>query len=312
MDYNDNILGTKGIIGENLSSGVGFVIIPPGVDIEIYKEDCFASNTVSITGFDFGHIHNVPVDKEVMQTLEFPKRIGEMGSPVVFVNIPKHNVPVVVACLKNEKDVFKTHEKRIRKTKSSGSKVVDLDMDADDARIAMSVNGDELIPAIIELLVKGNNSKNYLKVEVDGTTFIKSKLNILTISNTKQEFIVLNKKGVVVGKIKLSSVDDERFLYQDDFQNEIIVGKSGQSIKDKSGNIVTIDESGVNVDAADNGIKLVSNESVVEISEDGVNIDSGNGHVTINGDFEALYNTIPGMPIANISQIGVSKKVKIG
>ena len=52
--------------------------------------------------------------------------------------------------------------------------------------------------------------------------------------------------------------------------------------------------------------------SGVEISEDGVNIDSGNGQVTINGDFEALYNTIPGTPIANVSQIGVSKKVKIG
>jgi hypothetical protein len=91
MDNND-ILGTRGILGENLSSGVGFVIIPPGVDLKTYKEDCFSSNTVSITGFDFGHIHNVPVDKEVMQRIEFPKRIGEMGSPVVFVNIPKHNI----------------------------------------------------------------------------------------------------------------------------------------------------------------------------------------------------------------------------
>ena len=238
MDYNDNILGTKGIIGENLSSGVGFVIIPPGVDIEIYKEDCFASNTVSITGFDFGHIHNVPVDKEVMQTLEFPKKIGEMGSPVVFVNIPKHNVPIIVACLKNEKDVFKTHERKTRKTKSSGSKVVDLDMDADDARIAMSVNGDELIPAIIELLVKGNNSKNYLKVEVDGTTFIKSKGRILMISNSMHELVVLNKKGIVTGKLKLSSELEERLFYEDEFGNKISITKDKINIRaDKSSKI---------------------------------------------------------------------------
>lgn len=238
MDYNDNILGTKGIIGENLSSGVGFVIIPPGVDIEIYKEDCFASNTVSITGFDFGHIHNVPVDKEVMQTLEFPKKIGEMGSPVVFVNIPKHNVPIIVACLKNEKDVFKTHERKTRKTKSSGSKVVDLDMDADDARISISANGDELIPAIIELLVKGNNSKNYLKVEVDGTTFIKSKGRILMISNSMHELVVLNKKGIVTGKLKLSSELEERLFYEDEFGNKVSISKDKINIRaDKSSKI---------------------------------------------------------------------------
>ena len=238
MDYNDNILGTKGIIGENLSSGVGFVIIPPGVDLKTYKEDCFSSNTISMTGFDFGHIHNVPVDKEVMQRIEFPKRIGEMGSPVVFVNIPKHNVPVVVACLKNEKDVFKTHEKRIRKTKTSGSKIVDMDMDADDARVSISATGDSLIPAIIELLVKGNNSKNYLKVEVDGTTFIKSKGRILMISNSMHELVVLNKKGIVTGKLKLSSELEERLFYEDEFGNKISITKDKINIRaDKSSKI---------------------------------------------------------------------------
>lgn len=234
MDYND-ILGTRGIIGENPTSGIGFVIIPPGVDSKIYKEDCFSSNTVSITGFDFGHIHNVPVDKEVMQRLEFPSKIGEMGSPVVFVNIPKHNIPIIVACLKNEKDVFKTHERKIRKTKTSGNKVVDIDMDADDAKISLSVTGDSLIPSIIEFLVKGSNSKNYLKVEVDGTTFIKSKDRILMISNSMHELVVLNKKGIVTGKFKLSSELEERLFYEDEFKNKISISKDKINIRaDKS------------------------------------------------------------------------------
>lgn len=306
------ILGVKGINGENLSSGVGFVIIPPGIDKNIFKKDCYMSNTVSMAGFDFGHIHNVHVDKEVMQRIKFPDEVGEMGSPVVFINIAKHNVPIIIACLKEEKDIFTVHENKTRSTKSSGQKIVDLDMDAEDGKVSISVSGDETTPAIIEFLVKGNHKGNHIKIEVDGVTYIKSKDKILMISEKAHELIVLNKKGIVTAKFKLSSTEEERLFYQDEYDNLISIGKEGINIDDANGNKIKINESGISIDAGNNEMKLMSNDSIVQIGEGGINIDSGKSSVTINGSFEALYNKIPGVPISSIGQIGVSKKVKIG
>ena len=86
-------------------------------------------------------------------------------------------------------------------------------------------------------LVK-NNSKNYLKVEVDGTTFIKSKGRILMISNSMHELVVLNKKGIVTGKLKLSSELEERLFYEDEFGNKISITKDKINIRaDKSSKI---------------------------------------------------------------------------
>jgi hypothetical protein len=309
----DRILGVTGLSGENLSSGVGFVIIPPGIDKTEFIKDCFVSNTISIAGADFSQIHNVPVDKTVMQQIKFPDRVGEMGTAVVFLNLPKHNLPIVVACLKNQKDIFTTHENKIRHSKSSDSKIVDMDMDADDAKISLSVSGDELIPAIIELIIKGNNINNHFKLEVDGITFIKNKGKILVLSDTSQEYFVTDKKGIVVSKIKISSLsNDDRFIYEDEFDNIFSMGKNGITINDSNGNKININESGISVDANSNEIKLMSDKSIIQIGTDGINIDSGDSDVTINGIFEALYNKIPGLPIANVSQIGISKKLKIG
>ena len=45
--------------------------------------------------------------------------------------------------------------------------------------------------------------------------------------------------------------------------------------------------------------------------EDG-RVDIEASKIGINGSFEVLYNKTPGLPITDISQIGISKKVTVG
>ena len=64
------------------------------------------------------------------------------------------------------------------------------------------------------------------------------------------------------------------------------------------------------LDSNDKPITIVSGNNKVHITSNNVEINSDN--ISLGGSFEVLYNLIPNTPIADVSQIGVSKKVKIG
>lgn len=78
-----------------------------------------------------------------------------------------------------------------------------------------------------------------------------------------------------------------------------------------SGIFFSISPNGITIEALNKPIVINSGNSSVEITDNGVDIQSDKG-ISLNGGFEALYNLVPGMPITDVSQIGISKKVKIG
>jgi hypothetical protein len=135
----------KEIPSKMLPAGIGYVVIPREVDEDEYKKDVMISGRISIYGgLGFGFFHNVPVDREVLQRIVFPKKQGEYGSPIVWVNIPKHNIPVIVAILKNEDDYhpLQENQKRITKTNDNGD-IVDIDMNPEKNHLVMTVNGNK-------------------------------------------------------------------------------------------------------------------------------------------------------------------------
>lgn len=59
-------------------------------------------------------------------------------------------------------------------------------------------------------------------------------------------------------------------------------------------------------------INLSNGSTKVQITEDGINIDSDKG-IYVGGSKPVLYAKVPGIStIADVSQIGISKKVKVG
>lgn len=74
---------------------------------------------------------------------------------------------------------------------------------------------------------------------------------------------------------------------------------------------LNISEKGILLEAIDKPININSNNSTISLSSNGIDI-SSDKDVRLNGGFEALYNKVPGMPISDISQIGIAKNVKIG
>ena len=75
---------------------------------------------------------------------------------------------------------------------------------------------------------------------------------------------------------------------------------------------IVIDNDGVVIWGADKDVMVKNESSQVAITDAGVQIETEGG-VWLNGEYEVLYNKIPGAEeILEMEQIGISNKVKVG
>lgn len=230
----NNVLGIKGLKG-NLSAGVGFIIIPDGVDIDQYKQDVYQSGRVSIFG-GYGHsnFYNILVDREVIQRIKFPSKAGEMGSPVVWLNVPKHNEPIIIACLKYDEDYFDISENRRRSTVTHEGNILDLDMDAKKGKIIISGKG-MTKPMVFNIDISDKNNSAIFKVNIDGEILVRSIKRLVVVSGEKIEQAVTNKSGIVQARLIINPNEDGSVLYEDRNKNKIIADKEKIKIsKEKS------------------------------------------------------------------------------
>ena len=77
------------------------------------------------------------------------------------------------------------------------------------------------------------------------------------------------------------------------------------------GKTVTVDDTGVTIDAGEQGIIIHNETSSVSITDSGVDINSDK--ITVGGDNNVLFSKVHGASqILDVSEIGVSSKVKVG
>lgn len=216
------ILGINGIKG-NLPTGVGFVILPDNVDIQEYKDDVYRSGRITIYG-GYGHsnFNNVLIDRETLQRVRFPKKSGEMGTPVVWVNIPKHNEVVVVAALKYDEDYFSLSEFRKRTTAyDEEGNFVDIDLDAKKGKITITGSG-KTKRQEIEINLNSRDNDSVFKILIDGELLAKATDRMVFVSEKLIDLSTTTLAGIVNSRIRLNGEsEDERLTYEDDFENKI-------------------------------------------------------------------------------------------
>lgn len=232
-----DFIGIRGLTG-NLPAGVGYIIIPENVDIEEYKQDVYNTGRVSIFG-GYGHsnFYNVHIDREALQRIKFPKKSGEMGSPVVWINIPKHNEVIVIACLKYDKEFFSLSENRRRTTATHNGNILDIDLDAQKGKITISGNGvSEKMDMEINLNDKEKDA--VFKLSVNGQILTHSTKRTIHVSQGKVENVITDLEGKVKAKTSLNSDGEERYKYEDEFGNKVSASKEKVEIRaDKSSKI---------------------------------------------------------------------------
>ena len=138
--------GTSGLPGAlPYPIGVGYVIIPYGVERADFIKTCYQTETICIRteGGDF--FKNVPVSVDQMESIVFPAEVGTaLGSVVIFAVVPKHNAPVVVAVLGLKDTVGKLIEEgQIKLNKATGDNSTDIEMRTNGgAQVNISASGD--------------------------------------------------------------------------------------------------------------------------------------------------------------------------
>jgi hypothetical protein len=146
MDNQRKSVGTTGLPGALASPvGIGYVVIPYGVERADYIKTCYQTETICIRteGGDF--FKNVPVSVDQMESIVFPKEVGTAtGSVVAFAVVPKHNAPVVFAVLGLKDTVGKLIEEgQIKLNKSTEQHSVDIDMRTNGvAQVNISASGE--------------------------------------------------------------------------------------------------------------------------------------------------------------------------
>ena len=161
-------------------------------------------------------------------------------------------------------------------------------------------------------LQKNNTPTQTVWAEVKEVDWEEKTMTVLGIDDELEYYDVLLGLGSVDVKPKVGSNCLIGFINNSETLPFLIMADEVEEIDIKTQFKVqlNISDKGIIIEAMDKPIEINSNNSTVSLSSSGIDI-SSDKDIRLNGGFEALYNKVPGMPISDISQIGVAKKVKL-
>lgn len=128
----------------NISSGLGYIIVPLDVDRDKYIEECFVNETVSIY-LDSGgmSLNNVKITKECLENIEFPDKVNELGQCVVYIIHPKSRLPIIIGTLSKIKQSNLIGYKQINLRKSFKENFSSIKVDGVLGQITLSTFSEE-------------------------------------------------------------------------------------------------------------------------------------------------------------------------
>lgn len=152
--------------------GIARVILRTSSDRANFIKHCYQTSTISIVAREnFDVVHEVDVDPEVLQRIIFPQE-DELGSTVVWVNIPHYNRPVIVAILnnKNEMSHFEEGEFAFRRDGEDGS--VSIQGIARGAQINISAQSTTKRGGSVRINIGNSANEGKLEIALSGSLLL--------------------------------------------------------------------------------------------------------------------------------------------
>lgn len=169
----------------------GFIVIPNGVDRDLYVETCFRTGRVSVMGNGGVFFRDIYITNEVLANIEFPSKENEQGSAVVIATNPYDGIPIVVGsyCRNDQSPMWKENTFRFRKT--IGNVTASLMVDPTDNTISVSINSPE--KASVNLKATGS-SESEVNIESTGKVNVTGGEMISVKSYTQMEAKIVNSE----------------------------------------------------------------------------------------------------------------------
>lgn len=262
---NSKTIGTSKV-GNNIgSAGVGFVVIPDGIDdYERYIEDCYRTNTLTIWGGrGYGYFSNIHVDQDVMQNIQFPEdpENNNRGTAVVWIKDENSQLPIIIASLRKQDDFYMLGVNQFRLARKKGNKNVELFIDGNESELTVNLNGDSESPA--ELKIKAVSENNDSKISISSDSEVNVSAEKINIASSKIVDLRIKKDGQTKGQVKyvlgegMSILTEENvsLTVRDSEDEEKMVAKyekdNGFSYTDEYKHKVECKDSEVSLDVAD-------------------------------------------------------------
>lgn len=223
-------------VGRKYTAGIGYLIVPEGIDRDKYIINCFRNGTISFITENAERFDNVKVTKGILNDLEFPKSKNKPGSQILFNFIPIYNIPVVIGLFTKSGEVNLMSENSFDLTKRTESSIVSVVGNAKDGTLNINVDsfqddkGGEFF-----VNVSNKSKKAKLKVAVNGNIELESTDETLLTSAKKIRFYVINPKD----KTKSTEIIYEKekgLTYKDEFENKITIDGTNIRLEPKKGN----------------------------------------------------------------------------
>ena len=217
-------------------SGIGYIVIPKDTNTAEYVQRCYRNHTVSISGgYDSTYMHGVKITEEALNKIKFPDNDDGLGSAVVWLRDSFTNRAVVIGTLKTagESNMVQGSQQRI--VQETAQSVVEMFLDALNCTINVSAQGNENIPAVINLKASSGTDEgdvvNIISKDRIVTDSRHIKVNLtedfeLTINNGEED--ILHIAG-----------NEEELHITDHFKNEAIFNEENVQILTTKFNVGT-------------------------------------------------------------------------
>jgi hypothetical protein len=337
----DNQFNIQSLDGEKSNGGIAYIFIPQDVTREDYINKCLRTNSISLIN-ENERLDNVIISQNIINDLIFPETTNELGSGLVWIKLYPTNQMVAISTINKKDEIILDKENQINIRKENRYCSVSILGNPDENFLNIEVeNKDQNNQNFSEINFKmlGGNPDSKFNIYSSGNIDLISKNKIFTQTNNSFVLSVLDE-GENKEVANISYIKRGGFAYKDEFDNQIeisefgseinigdnriLITKSGQIIVENLNNCnlklklknneISLEDAILNIESLDDStIQLKTKSNKLTLSDAGINIDAGDKSVSINGDKNVLYSKIPdATQIIDVSEIGVSTKVKIG
>lgn len=219
--------------------GLGYIIVPEGVDRDKYLFQCFNTGTISFITPDAGRYDLVKVNKSLFNYLVFPTEKDKYGSTLIYVKVATSQSPVVISLITNENEIINLSEYQFSLAKEFLTNKIEVFGDAKEGLLFINVLGENDKESELKISIKNKNKKSKVNLSCDGDFNLDIEDNINLKTGKEFNLKIVDNKGKT--KTELKYILEEGLSYLDEFKNELTTTKDGWSFdKGKNGPMVII------------------------------------------------------------------------
>lgn len=242
MTSKKEFVSTRPVPGVRNSAGIGYIIIPIDVSRDKYIANCYRTSSVSIAFENGGSLDQISVSKNVLREIEFPIDNTQLGSLVLWVNLPKFNHPVIIGVIAKTDEIEDISEKQFLLNRTTEIGHVEIAGDAKSGTLFINVESFTDKDGAINIVLKNKTKTAKLNVKVLGDVNIESEGNINLQTTGELNFTIQDLiKDNLITTIKYKK--GEGFTYEDEFGNQQVFNTAGVQLQDGSlGGLAIVDK----------------------------------------------------------------------